>query len=82
MTNQICLDEPRFKQMEQEILNQVMEVSKAMLETFKFRLIYGMKVTPEQNQRTIKALHEFREKNWDKTVSKKEAYHKYLNLYN
>jgi hypothetical protein len=41
-----------------------------------------MKVTPEQNQKTLKALQEFREKHWDKYVSRKEAYQKYLNLYN
>ena len=82
MVNQICLDEPRFKKLEQDILNQVMEVSKSMLETFKFRLIYGMKVTPKQSQKTLKALQEFREKHWDKSVSRKEAYKKYVNLYN
>jgi len=83
MTSQdICLDESRFKQLEQDILSQVMEMSKAMLETFKFRLIYGAKVTPEQSRKTLKVLQEFREKNWDNTVSRKEAYQKYINLYN
>jgi len=82
MTNQICLDEMNFKQLEQQILNQVMEVSKSMIESFKFRLIYGTKITPEQSQQTLKALQEFRAKNWDKSVSRKEAYKKYVNLYN
>jgi len=71
-----------FKQLEQQILNQVMEVSKSMIESFKFRLIYGTKITPEQSQQTLKALQEFRAKNWDKSVSRKEAYKKYVNLYN
>ena len=82
MTNQICLDEMNFKQLEQQILNQVMEVSKSMIESFKFRLIYGTKITPEQSQQTLKALQEFTAKNWDKSVSRKEAYKKYVNLYN
>lgn len=82
MTNQICLNESNFKQLEQQILNQVMEVSKSMLETFKFRLIYGTKVTSEQSQQTLKALQDFRAKNWNKSVSRKEAYNQYLNLYN
>ena len=77
MTNQICLNESNFKQLEQQILNQIMEVSKSMLETFKFRLIYGTKITSEQNQQTLKALQDFRVKNWDKSVNKKEAYQKY-----
>ena len=81
MTEQIILEKSHFEQMEKEILEQVMEVSKSMIESFKFRLIYGSKVTPEQNQRTLKALQEFRDKNWDTSVSKKEAYKKYLSLY-
>lgn len=79
---QITLDKSNFERMEKDILDQVMEVSKSMIESFKFRLIYGSKVTPEQNQRTLKALHDFRAKNWDTSVSKKEAYKKYINLYN
>ncbi len=71
-----------FDEMEKRLLDQVMEVSKSMIESFKFRLIYGSKVTPEQNQRTLKALQDFRAKNWDTSVSKKEAYKKYLALYN
>ena len=81
MANQICLDETNFKQLEQQILNQVMEVSKAILETFKFKMIYDLKVTPEQKKKTLAHLQEFREKNWDKNVSRKEAYEKYANLY-
>ncbi len=81
MASQICLNESNFKQLEQQILNQVMEVSKSMLETFKFRLIYGTKVTSEQNQQTLKALQDFRAKNWEKSLSRKEAYNKYLSLY-
>lgn len=82
MMEQITLDKSNFERMEKDILDQVMEVSKSMIESFKFRLIYGLKVTPEQNQRTLKALQDFRAKNWDKSVSKKEAYKKYLALYN
>ncbi len=82
MMDQITLDKSNFERMEKDILDQVMEVSKSMIESFKFRLIYGSKVTPEQNQRTLKALQDFRAKNWDTSVSKKEAYKKYMSLYN
>ena len=81
VATQICLDEPRFKQLEQDILNQVMDVSKAILETFKFKMIYDLKVTPEQKKKTLAHLKEFSENNWDKTLSRKEAYEKYVNLY-
>ena len=83
MAEQVSVvDLSRFNEMEKRLLNQVMDVSKSILESFKFRLIYGTKVTPEQSQQTIKALHDFRAKNWDKSVSRKEAYKKYVNLYN
>ncbi|MDP3734656.1 MAG: hypothetical protein Q8R37_05495 [Nanoarchaeota archaeon] len=81
MAEQMTLDESHFKRMEKELLDQVMNVSKAMIETFKFRLIYGTKVTSEQNTKTLKALQEFRSKNWNKNVRKNEAYKQYLNTY-
>jgi len=82
MTNQICLNEMDFKQLEQQVLNQIMEVSKSMIESFKFKLIYGTKVSTEQSQQTLKALQDFRAKHWDNSVSRKEAYKKYVDLYN
>lgn len=81
MVNQICLDEPRFKQLEQDILNQVMEVSKSILEVFKFKLIYDLKVSPEQKRKTIADVKDFSDKHWDKSLSRKEAYENYVNLY-
>lgn len=81
MANQICLDESAFEQMEERLLNQITDVSKAILETFKFKMIYDLNVTSEQKKKTLANLKEFREKNWDKTLSRKEAYEKYVNLY-
>lgn len=81
MVNQIYLDESVFKQMEERLLSQITDISKAILETFKFKMIYDSKVTPEQKKKTLVHLKEFNEKNWDKTVSRKEAYEKYVNLY-
>lgn len=75
------MDESTFKQMEERVLSQITDISKAILETFKFKMIYDLKVTPEQKKKTVADLKEFREKNWDKSVSKKEAYSKYLQLY-
>jgi len=81
MSEQISLNQSDFQQMEKELLDQIMTTSKAMIETFKFKMIYGTKVTAEQKKKTLANLKEFREKNWDKTVSRKEAYEKYANLY-
>ena len=81
MVNQVCLDESEFKQMEERLLSQITDISKAILETFKFKMIYDSKVTPEQKKKTLANIQEFREKSWDKTISRKEAYEKYVDLY-
>ncbi len=81
MTAQTDLNLESFNEMEKRLLDQVMEVSKSILETFKFKMIYDLKVTPEQKKKTLADLREFREKNWDNTVSRKEAYEKYTHLY-
>ena len=81
MGNKVCLDESEFKQMEERLLSQITDISKAILETFKFKMIYDSKVTPEQKKKTLANIQEFREKNWDKTISRKEAYEKYVDLY-
>ena len=81
MAQQLQLDQKNFEEMEKRLLDQVVEVSKSILEIFKFKMIYDLTVTPEQKKKTLQNLQEFREKNWDKTVSRKEAYEKYVNLY-
>lgn len=81
MTPELELEQ-NFEEMEKRVLDQVMSMSKSMLESFKFRMIYGTKISKEQNQRTLKALEKFRSENWDDSISKKEAYKKYLNQFN
>jgi len=71
----------KFDKMESNILKQITNVSKSLIETFKFRMIYGSKVSPKQNQATLKSLKRFRVTNWDKSLNKKEAYNKYVKLY-
>ncbi len=78
---QNVLSETQFDKMEKNIITQVTDISKALIETFKFRMLYDAKVSKKQNQKTIKALKEFREKNWDKKLSRPEAYKKYMALY-
>lgn len=81
MAEQISLNLKNFNEMEKHLLEQVMDVSKSILETFKFKMIYDLKVTAEQKKKTLAHLQEFREKNWDKKAGRKEAYEKYVNLY-
>ena len=81
MQEQVNMEKMNFQKMENQLLNQIMEVSKSMIETFKFRMIYGTKVSKEQNNNTLKNLKQFRSQNWDSKSSRNEAYKKYLKLY-
>ncbi|HII16228.1 MAG TPA: hypothetical protein HA362_08045 [Nanoarchaeota archaeon] len=80
MADQIMLTQEKFDKMESDILKQVTNVSKSLIETFKFRMIYGAKVSQKQNQATLKSLKRFRVSNWDKSLSRKKAYNKYVKL--
>ncbi len=80
MEDQILLNKEKFEEMENAWLSQVMKTSKAMLETFKFALIYTGLVSEKQNKETLKSLKDFREKNWDKNLSRREALKKYMKL--
>jgi energy-converting hydrogenase A subunit M len=79
MEKQGCLDQKDFQKLEDEILKQVLDTSKAILESFKFTMIYGTRVSPEQEKKTSEALKEFRSKNWDADLDTDKAYGKYAN---
>jgi len=81
MQEQVNMNQKTFQKMERDLLDQIMDVSKSMIETFKFKLIYDSKVSKQQSDSTIKALKEFRSKNWDDSSSKNEAYKKYISRY-
>lgn len=81
MACQIMVTPEKFDKMESDILKQVTNVSKSLIETFKFRMIYGSKVSSKQNQATVKSLKRFRATNWDKSLNRKEAYNKYIKIY-
>lgn len=74
-------DEKRFDRMEKRVLKEVLENSKSMIETFKFRMIYSLNMDKNKENKTLKGLKEFRNKNWDSKLSKSEAYEEYMNLY-
>lgn len=81
MERPITMNEETFHEMENNIINQVTEVSKSIIETFKFKVIYDLKVSTNQNKKSLKELKKFRAKKWDSKISRDEAYKKYLNLY-
>ena len=81
MERQVSMNKQTFHEMEKNIINQVTGISKSIIETFKFKMLYDSKVSAKQNKKTLKDLKEFRAKNWDRKVSRDEAYKKYLNLY-
>jgi hypothetical protein len=81
MGRQISMNEQTFHEMEKNIIDQVTEISKSIIETFKFKMLYDSKVSKKRNEKTLKELKEFRAKNWDDKLSRNEAYKKYLNLY-
>ena len=81
MEKQISLNEETFQAMEKDILKQVTDISKSIIETFKFKMLFDLQVTSKQNKKILKGLKEFRLKNWDTKLTKDEAYNNYINLY-
>lgn len=81
MTQTICLDKKKFQKIENEILKDVLNTSKFMIETFKFRMIYGTKIKPQVMKKVQVGLNEFRNKNWNKKLNRNQAYKEYLGLY-
>jgi len=58
------------KQSEAQILNTVLNLSKNMMETIKFNMIYSMGVSSEQEERTSNDIKKLRAKNWPKALKK------------
>lgn len=72
-----------FDKMEKNILNELMTISKSLIETFKFNLIYHSKVSEKQEKETAKAVKNYRSKYWTKALkeangNKNKAYKIYL----
>jgi hypothetical protein len=81
MDCEAMLDKNSFKKMEEKIMKEVVATSKAMIASFEFRMIYGSTVDSKIAKKTERGLKEFRDKNWDSSLPRDEAYKKYLNLY-
>ncbi len=81
MAHQISLSKEKFEEAEKNILKQVIATTKSLIEIFKFRMIYGTKVSSKQNKEALRDLKKFRVKNWDPALNRKEAYKKYFESY-
>ncbi len=55
---------------EERVLNEVMAMSKALIESFKFQLRYYSKVSEEQEKKTLLFLEKYRNNNWKLALSK------------
>ena len=78
---EVCLDQETFQKMEKNVLDQVMNTSKALLETFKFSMLYGTRVTEKQNKENIEALKQLRTKQAKNIGTDPVAYKKYIETY-
>jgi hypothetical protein len=81
MTKQIVVNKSSFEQMEKGILKQVTNVSKSIIESFKFNMLLNMELTNKQKNKAQSGLKVFRSKNWDSKLSKEDAYKNYINNY-
>jgi hypothetical protein len=62
-----------FKEIEKSILNEVVSVSKSLLETFKFNFIYHRNVSEKQEKITNKAVKSYRNKFWNEALKEAEG---------
>jgi len=64
----LSFEEKHFKEIEKNILNEVVSVSKSLIETFKFNFIYHRNVPEKQEKTTEKAVKHYRKKFWNKAL--------------
>jgi len=57
------------------------EAAKSLIESLNFKMICENGVSKKHNKRTLAGLREFRAGNWDKKLSRDEAYKKYMSSY-
>lgn len=75
-----------FDRMEKKILNEVVSISKSLIDTFKFSMVYNSKVSQEQEKKTENAVSGYRNKHWAEALKKSngdkdKAYNLYLEKY-
>lgn len=59
-----------FNKFEMQALKQLEKINKAILNTFKFQMIYSSKVSEKQEKETSKAIKSYRNKFWTKALKK------------
>jgi len=64
------MKQENFEKMENEILNEVVGVSKSLIDAFKFHFVYHSVVSEEQEKRTSEAVKNYRNKFWNEALKK------------
>lgn len=54
------LDRSLFDQAESKILSEITQMTKSLLHTFKFQMIYHARVSPETEAKTLQLVKEYR----------------------
>ena len=86
MENLINLDKnpvtPAIKTMENKILHEVLTMSKSLIKTFEYSMIYSSKVSKKQEEKTEKLVKAYRKKHWADAMKKaREDRDKAYNIY-
>ncbi len=62
-----------FREIEKQILGSVMDLSKSLLETFRFNFVYHKNVSEKQEEKTEKAIKNYRNKFWKKALEESNS---------
>ncbi len=74
MENLMNLDKnpvtPAIKSMENRILNEVLAMSKALIKTFEYSMIYSSKISKKQEDKTDRLVKAYGKKHWTMALRK------------
>jgi len=57
---EILIDSYLFSQAESKIMSEITELTKSLLNTFKFQMVYHVRVSPETEAKTLQLVKEYR----------------------
>ena len=69
------LDRSLFDQAESKILSEITEMTKSLLPTFKFQMMYHARVPQQTEAKTLTAVKAYRKENKDHKNYLKELFH-------
>ena len=69
------VDRSLLDQAESKILSEITEMTKSLLHTFKFQMIYHARVSQQTEAKTVAAVKAYRKENKDSKNYLKELFH-------